>query len=125
MSYKPQHPTVWAEIPVTDLEASVAYYNAVHDFEITIDTTGPNPMAMLPYAGDGQSVAGHLYRGKPPARGTGPTIHIAVPGTAEEAAERAKAAGGEVVMGPIPIPMGRFIYTLDPDGNSIGLFEAS
>ena len=41
-----------------------------------------------------------------------------------EYADRVWEAGGKVVSDPISIPDGRFAYTLDPDGNSFGLFSA-
>lgn len=54
---------VWGEIPVTDMEKSVAFYNEVFGYQMTIDTSGPNPMAVL---GSGMNTAGgHLYPGKP------------------------------------------------------------
>ncbi len=31
MTYAPEHFTVWAEIPVTDMEKSMAFYTAVTD----------------------------------------------------------------------------------------------
>ena len=112
----------WGEIPVTDLEKSVAFYSEVFGYEMEIDTSGPNPMADL---GGLQNVAGaHLYPGKPAADG-GNTIHLALECSLEEGMERVKKAGGEVVSQPIPIPAGRFAYAKDLDGNSIGLFEAA
>jgi len=36
--------------------------------------------------------------------------------------ERVTANGGQVVSPIISIPSGRFVYCLDPDGNSFGLF---
>ena len=123
MTYEPEHFTVWMEIPVTDMDRAVAYYNAVCDAGLTIDTSGPNPMAMFRAKDEMTGVGGHLYPGKPPARGTGPTVHLAAPGTLEEALERVRKAGGEVLSPPISIPAGRFAYTLVPDGNSVGIFE--
>lgn len=123
MAYKPEHFNVWMEIPVTDMDRAITYYNEVCDAGLTLDMSGPNPMAMFRPANDKSGVSGHLYPGKPAAKGTGPTIHLAVPGKLEDALERATKAGGEVVSGPIPVPDGRFAYTLDPDGNSVGLFE--
>ena len=47
-----------------------------------------------------------------------------VPDAVETALERVWTAGGSVPDIPIvTIPSGRFAYALDPDGNSIGLFE--
>jgi len=35
----------WVEIPVTDMDKAVAFYNRVFGYDMTIDTAGPNPMA--------------------------------------------------------------------------------
>ena len=72
---------------------------------------------------DQDSVAGHIYLGKPAEPGSGPTIHLAVPSSVEEAMQRVTENGGTVVSPVIEIPAGRFAYCLDPDGNSIGLFN--
>lgn len=113
---------VWGEIPVTDMDASVAFYNKVFGYDMKIDNSGPNPMATL---GGLENTAGaHLYPGRP-APDSGNTIHLGVEGTLEDGIERCKAAGGEVVSPPIEIPAGRFAYAKDLDGNSIGLFEAT
>ncbi len=121
MSTLTHHTVAWTEIPVTDLERSMAFYGALLQVTLTSNDAGPNPMADFPY-GEG-AVSGHLYPGKPAAPGTGPTIHLGVPGTVEEAAERCVAAGGTLVGPVISIPPGRFQYAQDLDGNSIGLFE--
>ena len=123
MTYKPANAVVWAEIPVSDLDAAVTFYNTVFDYGLTVEEMGPNPVAMLPYEGGG--TAGHLYPGTPAKDGSGPTVHMAVSDTVEATAERWKAAGGTQLSEPITIPFGRFAYMLDPDGNSIALFEAA
>ena len=111
---------VWGEIPVTDLEKSVAFYSEVFGYQMTIDTSGPNPMAVL---GSGMNTAGgHLYPGKPASDG-GSTIHLGLPDALEAGIARCTKAGGEVIGAPITIPAGRFAYAKDLDGNSIGLFE--
>lgn len=112
---------VWAEIPVTDLQKSIEFYNAVFGYDLQINTDGPNPTAM--FFGDDGSVGGHLYPAKPAAAGTGSTVHLAVPDTVEAAMKRCIDAGGKVVSDPTAIPPGRFAYALDLDGNSIGLFQ--
>lgn len=112
----------WGEIPVTDLEKSVTFYNDVFGYEMTIDTSGPNPMAVL---GNAMNSGGaHLYPGKPAGDG-GNTIHIAVPDSLADAMARCTKAGGQVLSPPISIPDGKFAYAKDLDGNSIGLFEAT
>lgn len=124
MTHKPDHFTVWAELPVTDLDRATTFYNKVFETELQRDDNGPNPMAVFPTA-DGQGSAGHLYPGTPAKEGNGPTIHLAVPGKLEDAMARVTEAGGKVLSDPITIPVGRFAYAIDLDGNSIGLFETA
>lgn len=121
MSTLTHHTVAWTEIPVTDLERAMAFYGAVLELTLTRTDAGPNPIADFPH-GEG-AVSGHLYPGQPAPAGTGPTIHLGVPGTVEEAAERCTRAGGTLVGPVIEIPPGRFQYAQDLDGNSIGLFE--
>ncbi|MEZ5669948.1 MAG: VOC family protein [Alphaproteobacteria bacterium] len=122
MSGAPANFTVWAEIPVSDLDQAIRFYEAVFATRLNrVDNMGPNPMAVFPTE-NGSGVAGHLYPGKPAADGTGPTVHLLVPDRLEDAVARLEQAGGTVVSPPIAIPAGRFAYCCDPDGNSIGLF---
>lgn len=123
MSFRPKNTTVWAEIPVTDLEKSMTFYSAVTGCELTLDETGPNPMAIFQPEDMSAGVAGHLYPGKPAADGSGPTVHLATDASLEEAMTRVKDAGGVVLSPAISIPSGRFFYGQDLDGNSFGLFE--
>lgn len=121
MSFKPEHFTVWAEIPVIDIDRAIAFYNTVFNTDMTKDDSGPNPMAMFP-TDNGTGVAGHIYPGTPAVEGTGPTIHFSIPDTLEETTARVKSAGGKVLSEAFEIPGGKFIYCQDPDGNSISLF---
>lgn len=121
MSFTPENFTVWAEIPVTDMDSAIVFYNKVFDIALQKDETGPNPMAVFPTSNPA-GAAGHLYPGKPAPAGSGPTVHFACPGTLEDAMTRVKDAGGQVLSDAISIPAGRFAYCLDPDGNSIGIF---
>lgn len=120
--FQPENAAVWFEIPVTDMDRAKAFYGAVLNNTLTDEDNGPNPMALFRVKDPKDGVGGHVYPGRPAAKGTGPTIHLAVPAPLEEAMERVVAHGGEVVSPIITIPAGRFVYCLDPDGNSIGLF---
>jgi predicted enzyme related to lactoylglutathione lyase len=116
----PPNTAVWFEIPVTDMARAKAFYAAVVGAPLEDQDGGSNPVANFPMASD-RSVSGHLYPGKPAARGSGPTISLAV-ADLEAGMARVAAAGGEVVSPAITIPAGRFAYCLDPDGNSFSVF---
>jgi len=114
---------VWFEIPVTDLERARAFYSAVLGRDLVRNDDGPNPMVAFTDMSDA-GVSGHLYPGTPAAAGSGPTIHLAASDGLEATSARVREAGGTVVSEPINIPFGSFFYAIDPDGNSIGFFEA-
>ena len=111
----------WVEIPVRDMDKAIAFYNEVFQWKMKTDDTGPNPIAFL--GGSMETAGGHIYPGTPGSEGNGSTVHIAIPDKVELAVERCKNAGGTIVSDPIEIPPGRFVYVIDPDGNSLGLFE--
>lgn len=125
MTFAPDNFVVWFEIPVTDMDKATTFYNDVFQTELMMQDMGPNMTAIFKAKEYEAGVGGHLYPGKPAAKGTGSTIHIPCPDTLEATMERVIKAGGEVVSDPIAIPAGRFVYALDIDGNSIGLFQAN
>ena len=65
MSFTPENFTVWAEIPVTDLDRAMTFYNSVFDTELKKVDCEENEFAMFPTPNDA-GIAGHLYpeRGK-------------------------------------------------------------
>lgn len=122
MTEAQQNRLVWTEIPATDLKRAGAFYEALLEGPLTEDNNGPQTMLMLPdFAGTG--AIGHLYEGKPATQGDGITAHLAVGGTLEDAMERIKTGGGEVVSDVIAIPAGSFFYAKDTEGNSLGIFK--
>ena len=124
MTHTPANSLVWGEIPVTDLDRAAAFYAAVTGMTGTPNTTGPNPMVdFLPSGGAGVGL--HLYPGTPASNGAGPTLHLSAGGALEDTMARVTEAGGTVVSPIVTIPPGRFFYAIDPDGNSVGLFETA
>jgi predicted enzyme related to lactoylglutathione lyase len=118
--FTPATASAWFEIPVTDMNRARAFYGAVLQNELALNEDGPNPIAI--FASREPGATGHVYPGKPAVAGTGPTVHLRVSAPLEEAMERVTKHGGQVVSPVITVPVGSFVYCLDPDGNSFGLF---
>ena len=116
----PDNAMVWFEIPVTDMKRAKSFYDTVLKTDLQEDNTGPNPMASFPVKDQKTGLAGHIYPGTPSSGGN--TVHLLAPDALEDALARVDEAGGKVVSPIIPIPVGRFAYCHDPDGNSISLF---
>ncbi len=125
MRFVPQNMTVWIEIPVTDLRRAILFYETITGGSLKIQDMGGTEIAVFEVSEPASGVAGHLYQGKPSMPGQGATIHLATEGALEDTMTRVKKAGGQVVSDPHSLPEGRFAYCLDPDGNSIGVFEAA
>ncbi|WP_171060805.1 VOC family protein [Poseidonocella sp. HB161398] len=121
MSFMPKNFNVWAEIPVRDLDAAIAFYQAATGGALAMMEMGAERVAA--FVTDGRGVSANLFVGEPGQAGSGPVIFLAAEGAIEAAAKRAEAAGGRVLGAPVAIPPGRYIYVADPDGNRIGLFE--
>lgn len=99
-----------------------AFYEATLEAPLTEHDDGPQKILLLPAFGSTGAI-GHLYEGKPVTAGDRITVHLAVDGSLENAMERIKTAGGEVVSQVISIPTGSFFYAKDTDGNSLGIFK--
>jgi hypothetical protein len=121
-AFIPENAAVWFEIPVNDFGAGKSFYNGVLDIELIEREMGPQMVGIFPCKNPESGVAGHIYQGKPGEAGNGNTIHLATPDTLEAAMDRVIDHGGQVVSDIVTIDAGRFVYCLDPDGNSIGLF---
>lgn len=119
-SFIPAKASAWFEIPVTNLDKARTFYGAVLQTDIPVTEGGPNPIAIFP--AEDEMASGHLYEGKPAGAGTGITVHLAIADPLEDAMKRVTENGGQVVSPIATIPAGRFVYCLDPDGNSFGLF---
>lgn len=119
----PQNAIVWFEIPVSDFAAAQSFYNTVFKTELVVNETAANPIAVFPCENPQNGVGGHIYEGKAADAGKGVTVHLAAPDSVEETMDRLVAQRGKVVSDIISIPAGRFVYCLDPDGNSIGVFK--
>ncbi|UYV37602.1 VOC family protein [Rhodobacteraceae bacterium D3-12] len=115
---------VWCEIPVRNLKKACEFYSKTYGYEVKITEDGPNPTAVLNNETD--VPAGNLYVGEPGAGG-GVTVHLALAhgDTVEAASARATEAGATITGPLVEMPFGRWTYATDPDGNSIGLFQAA
>lgn len=116
---------VWADIPVTDMDRARRFYTKVLQAEIALMDGTDGRIALLP-GDDDDSVSADLALGdeqKPSMDGT--TIYLDSRGDGEGMLERAREAGGEILMpltymGPMVGSIGLF---RDSEGNRIGVHQ--
>lgn len=116
----------WFEIPVTDMERAVRFYEAVFELKLTRQKMGAEDMAFFPWVensvGSGGSLVHHPDHYKPSADGT--LIYFtAFSGDVSVELSRVEAAGGKIILPKklIAPEVGYMALFLDTEGNRIAL----
>lgn len=115
----------WFEIPVTDMERAVRFYEQVFGFKLSRQQIGPLEMAWFPWVEGGLGAPGSLVKSefhKPSDEGVR-VYFTAHSGDVAVEAGRVKAAGGEVLVPKTLIKedIGYMAVIRDSEGNQIAL----
>ncbi len=111
----------WVDVSCPDVEASIAFYGSLFDWEATPDM-GPDAGGYRIFLLRGQPVAGAgpLQEG-PPSWTT--YINVA---DVDAVSSQVASLGGTLVVPPMDLPndSGRIAFAIDPTGGFVGLFQA-
>ena len=110
----------WVEIPATDLNRAVKFYNAVLQTNLTISDFGQEKMAGFP---NGEGAISQAPDFKPSKDGA--IVSFNAKNDLDGAIERIKSAGGRIITGKTKIQaegMGYFALFIDTEGNRMGLY---
>jgi len=115
----------WFDIPVTDMERAIRFYEQVFDFKLSRQQIGPLEMAWFPLVEGGLGTPGSLVKSefhRPSDKGVR-VYFTAHSGDVAIEAGRVKAAGGEVLVQRTLIKedIGYMAVILDSEGNQIAL----
>ena len=107
------------EIPSTNLERSSEFYNKVFGWEFK-----PFGNGYLLF-NNHQGIMAGLRKVEQVLKGDCTVFHVNVDNI-DQMLEKVKASGGHIKTGKTTIPaMGWYAVLLDPDGNSVGLYQKS
>lgn len=120
-----QNPITWFEIPVTDLDRAIKFYNAVFDGECSEPSNdGTRTTAMLPYGMIDGGGSLTLTEGFTPSS-DGVVIYLHGGDNLQVMLDRVEAAGGKVNYPKTDMggDMGFLATFIDTEGNTLGLFS--
>jgi len=120
----------WFEIPVTDMERAIKFYEKVFDFKLDRNTMGPLDMAWFPWIPDGLGSGGslvHFPNAYKPSNDGVLVYFTAHSGDLANELSRVAEAGGKVlqVKTLISEEHGYMALIIDSEGNRIALHSRS
>ena len=118
------NPVVHFEIPVTDLDRAIAFYEGVFGYQLSRQNVDGYDMAFFPRADGAAGASGALAKGDVyrPSH-DGPVIYFDVPDI-DAVLERATARGSKMLYPKKDIGAGGFVAEIeDSEGNRIALSQ--
>ena len=122
-------PICWFELPTTQLDRAVAFYEQVLGTAFRRETCGGNPMAIFAYDEGMPGGALVTMPGLAP-RDNGTLVYLTVTDL-DATLAKVTAAGGQVAMPPMAlgknaegVEIGSIALMIDSEGNRVGLFAA-
>ena len=114
---------VWFDIPVSDLDRAIRFYEAVTQSKMQRLTLGNGDETAL-FASEDGGVTGSLYKSpedKPSEFGS--RVYLNAEPSIDDWIKRVKDAGGRIAIEKTEIPKvgGYFAYFIDSEGNRVGL----
>lgn len=109
----------WIEIPVTDFQRAVNFYQNVFNFELETKDSGEEKMAFFP---GGEGVLFYKPGFTPSAAGV--IINLDAGSRFDEAMSRISENGGKIIRQKTPVKSGGtgfFALFIDSEGNRLGL----
>jgi predicted enzyme related to lactoylglutathione lyase len=120
---KKSNPVVYFEIPVTDIERAIKFYNAVFHFDFDKETIDNNEMALFPFAVENSGITGALAKGeiyKPTKDGV--LIYFNTENI-DETLKLATSNGGKILYPKTYNGIGLVAEFKDTEGNRIALYQ--
>ena len=118
----------WFEIPTTDFDRAVTFYNTILAVELRREVSGGVPNGVFPYErrDDGRDnergIGGSIiYDPQVKPSRDGITVYLDVSGKMDDVLSRVTAAGGHVILPKTDMGMGHIALIIDTEGNRVGL----
>jgi len=120
---KKSNPVVYFEIPVTDINRAIKFYNTVFHFDFNKENIDNNEMALFPFSDENSGISGALAKGeiyKPTKDGI--VIYFKTENI-DETIEMAISNGGQILYPKTDNGIGLVAEFEDTEGNRIALYQ--
>lgn len=114
---------VWFEIPVSDFDRAVKFYEQVFEVKLSAQQIGDTQLAVFPYRSE-QGTTGCVMSGpdlQPGGQGT--LVYLNADPALDPVLDRVWGAGGRIVTPRTALPpgMGYYASFIDSEGNRVGI----
>jgi predicted enzyme related to lactoylglutathione lyase len=118
-----KHAIDWFQIPTTDFERAIYFYQTILSAELQVNDMNGMKMAVLPHNREEHGVGGALYHGPGhEPSGTGTIVFLHGGDDLSVILSRIEDAGGKIVVPKTPIGQNGFVASfLDTEGNKVGI----
>ena len=118
----------WFEIPVSDMDRAIVFYNAIFQVRINKQNFGGIEMGWFPFSADAKGAPGSLIRNSDnykPSSSDGTLVYLSSADVNDELG-RIEAAGGEIIQAKTQISEDHGYMALfkDSEGNRIALHSS-
>ena len=120
---KKSNPVVYFEIPMTDINRAIKFYNTVFHFDFDKENIDNNEMALFPFSDENSGISGALAKGeiyKPTKDGV--VIYFKTENI-DETIEMAISNGGQILYPKTDNGIGLVAEFEDTEGNRIALYQ--
>lgn len=117
------NPVAWFELPTTDFERAIAFYERIFAISLKREELGEFPMAIFPYT-EPQPGGSLVAMPEMQPRDNGTLVYLNGGDDLTAVLARIPAAGGQVAMPKTAIgDIGHIALFIDSEGNRVGLFS--
>lgn len=118
---------VWFEIPSTDFDRAIRFYENILETNLKRDFFGPTELALFTYTAPAIGGAITPPDDAPKVGRDGVVIYLNADPSLDPVLARVEQAGGKVLQGRTELPpgMGCYAKIADTEGNTVGLHAVS
>lgn len=120
---KLSNPVIYFEIPVSNMERAIRFYQSVFQFDFQLETIDNNEMALFPFYDNATGISGALAKGEVYIPTNNGILIYFSTGNIQTTLQSAVSNGGQILYPITDNGIGLVAEFEDTEGNRIALFQ--